>query len=523
MAKINYTLFRGIRPLLASHLIGENQAITAENSKIESGELRPWYNEQYTDHLTIRESVLTLYRYISDSYWFEWSADVDIVESAISGDTADKRYYTGDGIPKKTNRTEALTGSGAYPINFYPMGAPVPVHAPIAGAPGAGGTGEARDVAYVWTVVTSWGEEGPPSEPSNVVSPTQGQAVALSNMTLVWQAAQAYTTGSWIIPSVLGDYVYKCVSAGTSGGAEPEWGQTVDGDTTDGTVTWRCYKKGILYDSGGVKNIYRTNTGDITSDWQLLTSISMASTTHNDTSTDDDLEATILPSSDWDPPPDGLTGLVAVSGGFNAGFVGKDLYLSEPYYPHAWPYRYALESTIIGLGTIGNAVVVITEREPVIFNGSHPDSMTPKKLPDPRSCVSKRGILSFKGGVVYPSRNGLEWIDGTSRRTLTQDHYSKDEWANVYPTTFNAAYHNDCYFGFFSSGGNEGCVVINLITGEITTLDFYTAAVYVEPTTDKMYYIKTYDEVRLLENGTTYPSRTNARLTEAGDYRLLEE
>ncbi|GAG79557.1 unnamed protein product, partial [marine sediment metagenome] len=29
-----------------------------------------------------------------------------------------------DGIPKKTNKTEATTGAGAMPINFFPLAVP---------------------------------------------------------------------------------------------------------------------------------------------------------------------------------------------------------------------------------------------------------------------------------------------------------------------------------------------------------------------------------------------------------------
>jgi len=58
--------------------------------------------------------------------------------------------------------------------------------------------------------------------------------------------------------------------------------------------------------------------------------------------------------------------------------------------------------------------------------------------------------------------------------------------------------------------------------GSITTLGFYASAAYVEPTTETLYFLKQEVEVRLLESGTAYPSRTNVRLTEAGDNRLME-
>jgi len=409
--KITYKNFKGIKPQVAPQLLGLNQSQTAANCKLSSGELRPWLNEQYKETLNNRTTVQTMYNYLS-SYWFEFTSDVDIVEGPIAEDTTGKRYYTGDGIPKKTNETEALTGSGAYPINFFPMAVPSPTFAPTAGL-GAGGAGDARDVSYVWTIVTSWGEESVPSAASTAVSAMQEQAVNLSAMTLVWQAGQAYVTDDWMIPTVIGDYVYKCVTAGTSGASEPSWGQTIDENTTDNTCVWRCYDKGILYDSGGAKRIYRANTGDSTVEWTLLDTITMAATTYEDTVADEDLEATILPSSDWAPPPDGLTGLIALSNGSFAGFSGNDVYFSEPYYPHAWPesYRQSIGATVIGLAVDGNTVIVLTNDRPTLLIGSHPDTITPQKLPDVRACVSKRGIVGGSMGILYPSVIGLEKIN----------------------------------------------------------------------------------------------------------------
>ena len=503
MAKVSYKLFRGKQPQVAPQLLQAGQAQTAMNCKLASGELRPWDNEQHVETLEGRTTIQTIYYYLS-SYWFEFTADVDIVESPVVGDMAYRRYYTGNGIPKKTNQTEATTGAGAYPINYYPLQVPIPTHAPTAGAPGAGGSGDARDVNYVWTVVTSWGEESSPSDPSNTVSPMQGQSVGLTGMTLVWQLSQAYTVDNWVIPTALGDYVYKCTTAGTSAGVEPDWSQCVTiGDTiTDGTITWTCVDKGILYDSGGVKNIYRTNIGDTSAAWQLLVSIGMAATTYTDTTSDDDLEATILPSSTWSSPPEALTGLVALSSGALAGFVGKDVYLSEPYYPHAWPYRKTFESTVIALAAIGNTLAVITDKYPEYYYGTHPDSMTVKKLPDPRACSSKRGVVNFPGGVLYPSEFGYEWLDGTIRKTITEGYFTKKEWADYYPGTLNATYVDGKLFAFYSSGGNEGGIVIDLATSIITDLDFYSSAIYVDPSTETLYYVKEKTVIILLDSAT---------------------
>lgn len=56
----------------------------------------------------------------------------------------------------------------AYPAESYVLGLPVPTK--IRSVTSSGGAGTAYDRAYVYTHVTPWGEEGPPSEPVSVVT-----------------------------------------------------------------------------------------------------------------------------------------------------------------------------------------------------------------------------------------------------------------------------------------------------------------------------------------------------------------
>jgi len=510
---------------VGASLLEPNEAQIARMVKITQGHLRPWKNEIFVHDAITDELVRTIYFYLQQ-YWLTWEADVDIVPGPIAGDTENKLYYTGDGIPKKTNETEATTGAGDMPINYYPMGVPVPSVAPTA-ALGAGGSGDARDVAYVWTVVTSWAEESSPSGGSNVVAPLQGQQVFLTGMSLVWQAAFAYTTDDWIVPSVLVDHVYKCVQAGTSGGSEPvSWGTVVDGDTTDGTVIWRAYKKEILYGSGGGKRIYRVNTGDTFSQYQFVTQIPQATTIYTDTKLDTDL-GEVLSSENYQPPPDGLSGLVSL-GRFFAGFVGKDLYFSEANFPHAWPFLYqiTLDFPIVGLGTIGNILVVGTEENPYVVYGTDPSVMQPQKFPDPHPCLSKRSIDSLPQGVLFATTDGLYLAGPTDGRVVSKEFFTKEEWKEFDPASMNAEVHDSKYFAFFrENDDNFGALVMQIEGGfvdHVTTLDFYATAVFNDETSDTLYYIPRVLEARILEAGTSYPFREGGRLLETGGARLLE-
>lgn len=502
----------------AAQLLENHEAQTCENVKLVSGELRPWLNESKDTDTELQVLVRTIYNFRSQ-YWLEWSADVDVVEGPVANDADYKFYYTGDGIPKKSNLTEAITGAGAKPINFYSMASPQPKHAAVAANNGGGG-GDPRTVLWTWTVNTSWGEQSSPAPVSNLITGAQGDDVDLTGMSLDWQLSTSYVINDFVIPTTPNGYIYKCVTAGTSSGTEPAaWGTTVDGDTSDGTVTWRCYE-----DTVATKYIWRFNTGTVGGNYQFVASIAAAATTYNDTKTDIEL-GEILPTgygskASWDAPPDGLTGIVALPGGILAGFVGKDLYFSFPFQPHAWPieYSFPVEFPIVGLGVMDNSLIVMTEQNPYIVTGTSPESMTPNKMPDAQPCISKRGIAAFAQGVLYPTTDGLVLVSGGRAVVATEGFFTKKEWDVHYPATMLGAYHDGKYFGFYDTGIFSGeALVVDFGLKNIATLDLgdidssnYAPAVYVDPASDTLYYIKQTAEVVLQIGGTSYPSRTNS-------------
>jgi hypothetical protein len=488
---ISIDTFQGMMPAVEPHLLQPHMAKVAQNVNLKKGSLRPWDKELQEIQLSQSDVLIkTIYQYL-EAYWFEFSAEVHIMPGPIANDTANKRYYTGDGLPKKTNQTEATTGSPPYPVNYYPINAPVP-HKALTAALGGGGTGDARNLAYVWTLVTSWGEEGPPAEASNIVSALPGQTVNLSGITIKWSASQSYEIGNFVVPSGgVANHVYMCVEAGTSGSGEPTWGTTIDGDTTDNTVTWRAYDKEILFGTGAAKRIYRILSGDTFASYHFVGSVAMATEVYADSKTDTEASGgTILPSDTWYGPPITMQGLTSI-GRFMAGFVGKDLYFSEPNYPHAWPdeYSFPIDFPIVAMGALGNTLVIGTEQNPYIVQGNHPGILTPVKFPDSHPCVSSRGLISFEGGVAFPSNDGLYYVSGGSGRVITRGTYTKKDWAALHPETFIGAYHDGRYFAFYNDGaGDTGGVIIDLDNGSISTLDLEATAVYVDPKTDTLYF-----------------------------------
>ncbi len=527
--RVSIRTFQGIRPIKAPHLLGMFESVTANNAKLISGELRPYFNELLHENALSTGVVRTIYRYESQ-FWLEWQATVDVAEGPVAGDTEARFYYTGDGIPKKSNETEATTVAGPYPENFYPMASPQAKYAP-AGANVGGGSGDDRFLSYVWTIVTDWGEESAPSPPSDTITAKPGDQINLTLMSTVWAAGTAYTTDDWVTPSTPNGFMYKCVVAGTSAGSEPTWGLVVDEDTTDNTVTWRGYENIIAS-----KRIYRIIVGDTTALYLFVDEITATATTYADTKLDTQLGEQLRTGFGqyplWTPPPDNLTNLVNMPNGIMAGSLGKDVYFSEPFFPHAWPTDYVLtmDDTVVGLGVMENNLVVCTASNPYVITGTHPDSMTPIKMPDPLPCLSKRGVVSFWKGVLYPSIDGLILVSAGRADNVTKQHFTKEEWANYFPTSMTGAYHDGRYFGFYDQGLFEGAgVVIDFFHNIVSTVDlgdaqstFYGTAIYVDKRTDTLYYVKSTADVLLLEDGTGHPTREGAVLLEGGGYIILE-
>lgn len=480
-----------MQPAIEPHLLQPNMAKEAININLQKGSLRPWKKELIDTTLAQQDVLMkTIYRYL-EAYWFEFSAEVHVLPGPIANDTDSKRYFTGIGIPKKTNEDEAITGSPPYPINFYPMGAVLP-HKALVAALGGGGTGEVRNIAYEYTVVTSWGEEGPPSPISNIVAALQGQTVNLSGITILWEASQTYEPYNFVVPSTgVVNHVYMCVVGGVSGGSDPTWGTTIDGDTVDNGVTWRAYDKEILFGTGATKRIYRTLTGDVFATKNNIGSVAMATDVYVDTKTDTEAAGgVILPSDSWFGPPLAMHGLTSI-GRFMAGFNGKDVFFSEPNYPHAYPpeYSFPLDFPIIAMGSIGNMIVAGTEQNPYVIHGNHPGVMTPVKFPESHPCVSSRGLISFEGGIAFPSNDGLYFVSGGKGRIITGNTYTSKDWKAFHPETFHAAYHDGRYFAFYDDGGGDtGGIIINMQNGTATKLELNATALFVDPKTDTLYF-----------------------------------
>jgi len=458
MAYFKRDRFSGIAPGVSPRLLSEQFAQTAENVDFEAGRLTPVTSDSDTFTLTntSRRSIF-FYR---DTNWLQWSDDgVSVVEGPIPADTLDRLYWTGEDYPRMGTASTIVAGS-SYPASSFRLGVPAPSAAPtITKAGTADDTQTPDDVAYVYTFVTAFGEEGPPSPASNVLERTDTETVTIP------------------MPST----------------------EHPSGNYNFGT--------------GAKKRIYRSNTGSTNTTFQFVAEVSFATTTYDDSSESFAL-GEVLPSGTWIGPPDDdtslypdgpLVGLIAVANGVFAGFTGKRLCLSEPFLPHAWPidYRITLEEDIVAIGSVTNGIVALTDGAPYFVTGVDPSAMTAIKLDIAQACVNDRSVVDMGEYLLYAGPDGLVAVSGGEGEVVTNGLISAKQWNDDFnPTTYRAFRYENTYVAFWNGGG----FVYDPRAGEAALSNLsYTGEVrggYMHPKDGELYIIVG-NKIKKYRGGTT--------------------
>lgn len=244
------------------------------------------------------------------------------------------------------------------------------------------GTGDPTKIlvsrAYLYTWVSAYGEEGPPSPP------------ALLN---------AYQDDPW----------YIRLTAPTSS------------DTTDRNLT--------------KVRIYRTVTASTgVATYFLVDELPISQTSYTDEKTDVAVSANDqLASTNWTAPPTDLKGIASLPNGMFVGFRENEIWFSEPYRPHAWPSLYTLsvDYKIVGLGVIGQTAIVCTQAGLYAATGLNPISVTLATIDHSEPCLSRGSIVSTQSGVVFASPNGLILVSPAGAANTTAKLFTKDKWLKL--------------------------------------------------------------------------------------------
>lgn len=448
MAKIDLQKFGGRVPKISARLLEQHQSQTALNCDFRTGKLVPFAAPtQATDHSSAVPK--TLWKMGSSRIIFPDGEENTVVDSPI--DESNNRIFWTDGsLPKQSDDT--LWGEGTW---WRRLGVKPPAVAPTVTVSGSAGDDVQDYVSYVFTMVTTWGEESAPSSASAVATVMSDQYVDLSVMTT---PSTSYNT-----------YQYK--------------------------------------------RIYRLSSGTQGAEYQFLAQIAYGDTTYQDKAAGNalaDVDTDLLPTEGWALPPDNLIYLTACHNGIFAGASGKELYLSEPNYPYAWPTDYVrvFDTDIQGIGAFGQYIVVITKNWCYVLSGLHPLSMSKKTMGNPQGCLNARGVISTEFGVFYPSADGMCLCDGRSVRVTTKNWITKAQWIALSPSNLVAAWYDNKYYGFFS--GTDDGIIYDMDIGELAQVEFDTPLdkiydVYADLSTETLYILCTNTAG---DNGYTYSFET---------------
>lgn len=441
MTSFRVDRFHGAVPGIAPRLLEGHKAQDATNAYIRDGDLVPLRDRSQVTTLAKAGTTKTLYRW-ADSNWFHWTSDVDVVESPLPSDTENRVYFTGDGAPKYTYAGIATSsGDGVYPSNAYDLGVPAPATAPdisISGTADNPDQDVGEDRAYVYTYVSSKGEEGPPSGPSGVKHWKPGQTVDVTSM-----------------------------------------------DTGPGG------NRNITS-----KRIYRTATGAEGTAFQFVAEIDVANTSYNDSVATDDL-GELLPSAEWSPPPSSMTELVALPNGIVLGHDGNRLIPSEAYLPHAYPVDYRLQTAhkIVAKAVIGNAVLVATEGIPEVLTGAAPGALALDRGEIPYPCASKRSMVDMGYSAIYASPDGLVKFTTQGPAMLTAGLFTPEQWRAYAPSSMHAYRYDDFYVVFYDTGSSTGGMVVDPRGQWVMFIDLNPSAGYLEAKDGKFYLVLNDNEV----------------------------
>src|SRR5208282_2056924 len=282
--------FGGIRPRVSARLLPNNAAVTAENTKLLEGELRGYHNPSiYQDLSSFGFTVGRAYRIPASvtgtvDVWMAWqSPNTDIVRSPVLGDVYNRYYWASDSAAPMYNTLARIVAGNTGANAPWLLGVPQPANALTIGASGGSGATETR--SYVYTFVTAYLEEGPPSNPTTSTQYSNASSWNLSN-------------GSYSGLSAQINFAYV--------------------------------------------NIYRTVPNSSNPAFFFVAQIPIATWISNhgaysDTSTNVAVALNnTLDFVDNFPPPANMEGMALMPGGFLLGWQGRNLLMTEPYLPWAW-------------------------------------------------------------------------------------------------------------------------------------------------------------------------------------------
>jgi len=520
MSVITVDGFLGENRAIHPKLLNEKVGTTSNNQKPGRGDLRPWKAPATVS--TVPSGRNTIYRMGRDvasdaSYWLAWPAVVHAMRGFETDDATERTYYTGDGAPKVTDNTIALSG-GVYPAASRPLGVPAPTIAPaVTGTNPAPETETitknvntvqiADGICQVSTTTPNGFEAGNSVviSLSNGFNGTYTIQSTVSADTFMFPASgtvglttitgTAVVTRTKAVTSITESYFYVFTWVN-------DWGWESAPSPPSLEVVRDVGGTTRIFDfetapGGGYninrRRIYRTQAGSNgTADFYFLGEIGIGDTELIEDGQD---LGEVCPTVTWLMPPSDLSFLTSMWNGMAAGISNGVVRVSEAYQTYAWPIAYDVvppDAKAVGLGVFGQNLLVITNGRPVLVTGSSPDGLDQQPLEIPQACISPRSIVSMGFGVAWASNDGLMFYGSGGAKMLTAGVMLRDDWLALNPQTIIGQMYDGLYYGSYEvtvGGARKGFIINPADPQGIYFTDYGFTAAHFDKTQDQLYVL----------------------------------
>lgn len=422
MPTVSIKSFDGLKPLVDPILLENGAAQTASNVKLISGALTPLKGTTVLKPLT-KVLPATIYRYGSSSveteHWLEFTDRTDVMRSPIVDNQFGMLYWS-DGVSVRYAPNSLILSGSSYPGGSYILGIPAPANKPEINGVAPSAASKSVSLTAVYTYVSAYGEEGPPSVAADIGTLNPDQAITIANMSVAPGGAYNITAKR----------IYVSSSVGSS-------------------AEFQFWKEVPVANASTSGSYNQSALGEV------------------------------IPSADWVAPPANLRGLRMMANGIAIGFVENTAYASEPNLPHAWPHQYPADHRIVGVGTFGQSAAFLTDAFPYVLSGVDPAAMSFEKLSLPQACISIDSIVETGNAVYYASPDGLVMISSSGVDIVTKGLLTPEQWRSYKPSSIKAAVHEQRYVGVFTRADGSRGVMIFDFSGSgalFTTSDINSAS-----------------------------------------------
>lgn len=203
-----------------------------------------------------------------------------------------------------------------------------------------------------------------------------------------------------------------------------------------------------------------------------------------------------LVTTDFDPPPSDMQGIIALPNAIMAAFDTNELLLSEQGFPYAFPLKYRLptDSQVVAIAVIDATVIILTQSRPYTAYGNTPAAFVMTREEFIQGCVAKRSVSYLRGlGVIYASTDGIYAYAGQGQiRSLTENYFTIREWLPLNPPSIIGTVHQGLYFFWYTTlDGTKGGYILDPTPNGfgLVEMDWHCIAVALNSSDDSLFMV----------------------------------